>query len=66
MRFHSIHIFFFFCLENNIRKLILDHSRREFIKDLWSGKYGVDLSKRPEIKSKIEEDVYGSFRKLEI
>lgn len=56
----------FFFSEQNIRKLLLEPSRREFIKDLWSGKYGADLSKRPEINGdKFNHGVYGSFRKLE-
>ena len=44
--------------EKNIEDMILNPERREFLKDLWSGKYGADLS----MKHEFEED--GSFRKL--
>lgn len=54
-----------FFSEYNIKKLILDPSRREFIKDLWSGKYGADLSKRPMTNGRLGDSVYGSFRKYE-
>ena len=46
--------------EYNIEKLLLDPKRRAFIKDLWSGKYGADITKRPK-----KEEGYGSFRKIE-
>lgn len=46
--------------EKNIQRLILDPERRAFIKDLWSGRYGADIS----LKNEYEED--GSFRKLVI
>lgn len=46
--------------ERNIQELILNPERRAFIKDLWSGKYGADLSLKEDF---IEE---GSFRQLVI
>ncbi|XP_045204374.2 alpha-tocopherol transfer protein-like [Mercenaria mercenaria] len=52
--------------EENIQKLILEPSRRAFIKDLWSGKYHADLSMKPDTTQKTRNDgVYGSFRKIE-
>ncbi|XP_060574203.1 alpha-tocopherol transfer protein-like [Ruditapes philippinarum] len=52
--------------EQNIQKLILEPSRRAFIKDLWSGNYYADLSKKPDttLKSRVD-GVYGSFRRIE-
>lgn len=61
---HSYHVLLLFSSENYIKKLLLDPERREFIKELWSGKYGVDLDKRPS-QAKPDDGVYGSFRKLE-
>lgn len=46
--------------ERNIQELILNPERRAFIKDLWSGKYGADIS----LKNDFVED--GSFRQLVI
>lgn len=51
--------------EQNIEKLLLEPSRRAFIKNLWSGKYHADLSKRPFTSVLNDNGVYGSFRKLE-
>lgn len=50
--------------EYNIEKLLLEPSRRSFIKELWSGKYHADLSKRPSTVSR-SDGMYGSFRKIE-
>ncbi|WAR00017.1 TTPAL-like protein [Mya arenaria] len=52
--------------ENNIKKLLLDPERRKFIKDLWSGRYGADLSRKPQLQDTTDGDLYGSFRKLNI
>ena len=56
----SEYVSYFVIPEMNIEDLILNPERREFLKDLWSGKYGADIS--------LKEDFIaeGSFRKLVI
>ena len=47
--------------EQNIQQFLLEPTRRAFLKDLYSGKYPADLSKRPK-----NAEAMASFRKLNV
>ena len=51
----------FIISEQNIKELLLDPVRREFLKEFYSGCYNADLSKKP-----TDTQATASFRKLNV